>query len=104
MTASEYGGIESIVSETHRITFVDPGIPRKDREALKEHQRGDIIVLLNEKRNKVGHVMLYLGNNTVIHSTTVDGKYRGTLVAKFRTHLQYLYAGTRRIESVAPIN
>ena len=61
-------------------------------------------MLLNEKRNKVGHVMLYLGDNTVIHSTTVDAKYRGTLVAKFRTHLQYLYAGTRRIESITPIS
>ena len=104
MTASEFGGIETLVSETRRITFVDPGIPRRDHEALKTHQRGDIIVLLNEKRNKVGHVMLYLGDNTVIHSTTVDAKYRGTLVAKFRTHLQYLYAGTRRIESITPIS
>ena len=48
--------------------------------------------------------MVYLGNNTVIHSTTIDGRYRGTLVAQFRTHLQYLYYCSRRIDAIVPIN
>ena len=82
------------------IRFADTGITR---ETLGEFERGDLILLVNESRSKIGHVMVYLGNNTVIHSTTIDGRYRGTLVAKFRTHLQYLYYSSQRIESVTPI-
>jgi hypothetical protein len=46
--------------------------------------------------------MVYLGNNTVIHSTTIEGNYRGTLIARFRSHLQGLYTSSRRIESIKP--
>jgi hypothetical protein len=46
--------------------------------------------------------MVYLGNNTVIHSTTIEGNYRGTLVAQFRNHLQGLYTSSRRIASITP--
>ncbi len=47
--------------------------------------------------------MIYLGNNTVIHSTRITGRYQGTLVARFRPHLQSLYSTSRRIESMTPI-
>ena len=46
--------------------------------------------------------MVYLGDNTVIHSTTIAGRYRGTLIAKFRNHLQGLYTSSQRIESIVP--
>ena len=55
--------------------------------------------LLNEKRTRIGHVMLYLGDGNVIHSTTVSDDYRGTLVAGFRPELQELYSCATRIVS-----
>lgn len=103
LTAQAWSQVTELFSPTTHMTFIDTGIPR-DREAYKNLQRGDLILLLNEKRGKVGHVMIYLGDNTVIHSTTIDGRYRGTLVAQFRTHLQYLYYCSRRIEDIQPLN
>ena len=78
------------------------GFQDRERDDLAKLERGDLILLLNERRNKIGHVMVYLGNNTVIHSTTISGRYRGTLVAQFRNHLHSLYASSRRIESIVP--
>ncbi len=104
LTAQAWSQIKELLNATSRMTFVDTGIPNGDREALKNLQRGDFVLLLNEKRNRVGHVMVYLGDNTVIHSTTIEGRYRGTLVARFRTHLQYLYYCSRRIDEIRPLN
>ena len=101
MTAAAWGQVTELLSPKNRIRFIDTGITR---ETLDDLQRGDIVLLLNEGRNRTGHVMVYLGNNTVIHSTRIDGRYQGTLVAKFRPHLRYLYYNSRRIDSVTPAN
>lgn len=102
LTASAWGRIPSVSNGKYRIVFADTGIAR-NKEELANLQRGDFVVLLNERRNKPGHIMVYLGNNTVIHSTRIDGRYQGTLVAQFRPHLQSLYSVSRRIESITPI-
>ena len=96
--------VNAIRNSKNRIVFANTSIPRDNREALTSLERGDFVFLLNERRNKTGHVMIYLGNNTVIHSTRIEGNYRGTLVARFRPHLQSLYCNSRRIESITPIN
>ena len=62
-------------------------------------ERGDLVFLLNEKHSRIGHVMIYLGDGNVIHSTTVSDDYRGTLVAGFRPELQELYSCATRIVS-----
>ena len=70
------------------------------KEDLEQLERGDLAFCFNSKRNAIGHVMVYLGNNTVIHSTTINSVYRGTLVAEIRPELAKLYAYTRRFGSV----
>lgn len=65
-------------------------------EDLDKLERGDLVFCRNGKNTRVGHVMVYLGNNTVIHSTTVTARYRGTLIAEIRPHLRNLYYYTRR--------
>ena len=102
ITATAYGHLEELYSPTTTMTFVDTGIPANERERLTELQRGDLVLLLNESRSKIGHIMVYLGNNTVIHSTRIQGNYRGTLVAQFRSHLQYLYTCSKRIGEIKP--
>ena len=102
LTAAAWGIVPSVCNGKNRITFQDTGIPR-NKEAFQNLQRGDLVLLLNERRNKTGHIMVYLGNNTVIHSTRIEGRYQGTLVARFRPHLQTLYSVSRRIESITPI-
>ena len=104
ITATAFGHLEELYSPTMRMTFVDTKIPSGDPDRLSELKRGDLVLLLNEKRSKIGHIMVYLGDNTVIHSTRIDSRYQGTLVAKFRRHLQSLYTSSRRIESIVPIN
>ena len=74
----------------------EPGV----KEDLERLERGDLAFCFNSKRNAVGHVMVYLGNNTVIHSTTINSVYRGTLVAEIRPELARLYAYTRRFGPV----
>lgn len=66
-------------------------------EDIAKLERGDLVFLLNESRSRIRHVMVYLGNGHVIHSTTVYGNYRGTLVAIFREELQKLYYHALRI-------
>ena len=102
LTAAAWAQVKELVSPTMRVTFTDTGITRENR-ALENLQRGDLVTLMNEGRNKTGHVMIYLGNNTVIHSTRINPRYQGTLVARFRPHLQSLYSWSRRIESVTPV-
>ena len=102
ITASAYGSLTELYSPTSTMTFVSTGIQKGERERLNELQRGDLVLLLNDSRSRIGHIMVYLGNNTVIHSTRITGRYRGTLVAKFRDHLQYLYATSKRIGEIKP--
>ena len=104
ITATAFGHPEAIYGPKNTITFTDTGIHSRENEDLAKLQRGDLVLLLNERREKIGHVMIYLGNNTVIHSTTIEGNYRGTLVAKFRNHLHSLYASSQRIASIIPNN
>lgn len=72
-------------------------------EDIERLERGDLVFLYNEQGTRMGHVMLYLGDGNVIHSTTVSDEYRGTLVAGFRPELKELYACARRIASISPI-
>ncbi len=102
ITATAFGHQDAVYSPTHTLTFTDTGVHEKSKESLATLQRGDFVLLLNERRTKIGHIMVYLGNNTVIHSTTIEGNYRGTLVAQFRNHLQGLYTSSRRIASITP--
>lgn len=60
-------------------------------------ERGDLIFLVGETQARISHVMIYLGDMNVIHSTTVTDFYRGTLVAGFRPELQGLYANALRM-------
>ena len=64
-------------------------------------QRGDLIFLRKQPEwGRVGHVMVYLGEGRVIHSTTIDNKYSGTVVANFRKALLRLYYTSLRIENI----
>lgn len=69
---------------------------------IERLERGDFVFLRNADRHSVGHIMIYLGEGNVIHSTTIDDTYRGTLVAGFREELQQLYHCATRIVSVGP--
>ena len=71
-------------------------------EDIEKLERGDLVFLRNDKHSRVGHIMVYLGNDLVIHSTTVSKNYRGTLVAKFREELKGLYSTASRIVSIEP--
>ena len=67
----------------------DPAVGLSSMDAL---QRGDLVFLRkNQETIQVGHVMMYLGNGRVIHSTHIDEEYGGTVVAYFRPALQLLY-------------
>lgn len=68
-----------------------------DSVSLPQLERGDLVFLLGETQARISHVMIYLGDMRVIHSTTVTDFYRGTLVAGFRPELQGLYANALRI-------
>lgn len=101
ITATAFSRLEELKSPTSRITFVDTGV--KDKDGFKDLKRGDLIMLMNESHGRVGHIMIYLGGNTVIHSTRIDARYQGTLIARFRPHLQDLYASSRRIGTITRI-
>ena len=74
------------------------GLPSMDQ--LK---RGDIVFLRKEPVSaRVGHVMIYLGEGRVIHSTRIDEEYGGTVVAFFRPELQKLYQTAVRIDTISP--
>ena len=45
--------------------------------------------------------MVYLGEGRVIHSTYINNRYSGTVVANFRRALQRLYYTSLRIERIA---
>ena len=69
--------------------------------SLDKFQRGDVIFLLRSGGGRIGHVMVYLGEGRVIHSTYINKKYSGTVVANFRHALQKLYYTSLRIDTVS---
>ena len=69
-----------------------------DATTLPLLERGDLIFLVGETQGRISHVMIYLGDMRVIHSTTVTDFYRGTLVAGFRPELQGLYSNALRMQ------
>jgi cell wall-associated NlpC family hydrolase len=71
----------------------------RDPSTISLLERGDLVFLIGETQPRISHVMVYLGNMRVIHSTTVTDFYRGTLVAGFRPELQQLYTNALRIVS-----
>ena len=72
------------------------GLP--DMDAL---QRGDLVFLYKEAGSRrTGHVMVYLGEGRVIHSTQIEEEYNGTVVAFFRPELQALYQTALRIGKI----
>ncbi len=84
-----------------KVHMVIPVTVEEGQKSLDGFERGDIIFLLNSGGGKIGHVMVYLGDSRVIHSTYINNKYSGTVVANFRRALQKLYYVSLRIESVS---
>lgn len=80
---------------TFTLDYLNP-YPRVTDD-LSRLERGDFVFLNGSQHAKVSHIMIYLGNNTCIHSTTIDSKYRGTLVSQIRPELKKLYAVTNHI-------
>ena len=70
-------------------------------DSLDAFERGNIIFLLRGKGGSIGHVMIYLGEGRVIHSTYISKRYSGTVVANFRRALQKLYYTSLRIDSIS---
>jgi cell wall-associated NlpC family hydrolase len=62
-----------------------------DESTIPLLERGDLIFLVGETQPRISHVMIYLGDMRVIHSTTVTDFYRGTLVAGFAPNCRALY-------------
>ena len=86
-----------------QVHMVDPiALPLgSELPSLDALERGDIVFLLRSKGGSIGHVMVYLGDGRVIHSTYISNKYSGTVVANFRSSLQRLYYTSLRIDSVS---
>ena len=71
-----------------------------DMDAL---ERGDLVFLRKKAESaRVGHVMVYLGEGRVIHSTQIEDEYNGTVVAFFRPELQALFQTSLRIDTITP--
>ena len=87
-----------------RLEGPGPGDPQVGLEDMGVLQRGDLVFLRKgQNPSHVGHIMVYLGNGRVIHSTSIDEEYGGTVVAFFRPELQKLYHSHLRIESIVPL-
>jgi len=99
-TASGLAHLEALYYEglTMKLDYVASS--SRDQTTIPLLERGDLIFLLGESHARISHVMMYLGDMRVIHSTTVTDFYRGTLVAGFREELQGLYTNALRIVSV----
>ena len=103
-TASGRAGITDYVWHNEKqVHMVNPvGLPLgSELPSLDVLERGDIVFLLGSKGGKIGHVMVYLGDGRVIHSTYISKRYSGTVVANFRHALQKLYYTSLRIDSVS---
>ena len=99
-TASGLAHLEALYYEGKTLKFDYVAGSSRDQATIPLLERGDLIFLLGESHARISHVMIYLGNMRVIHSTTVTDFYRGTLVAGFREELQGLYTNAIRIVSV----
>ena len=101
---SSASGLSKIEDYTwHGQKHVHLNVPmamEEGQRSLEKFQRGDIIFLLRSGGGRIGHVMIYLGDGRVIHSTYISKKYSGTVVANFRHALQKLYYISLRIESI----
>jgi cell wall-associated NlpC family hydrolase len=84
-----------------QVHMVIPVALEEGQKSLDGFERGDIVFLLNSKGGKIGHVMVYLGDGRVIHSTYINKRYSGTVVANFRHAMQKLYYTSLRIETVS---
>ncbi len=100
-SASGLSNIKNYVWRGEKQVHMTTPVPmREELTSLDGFERGDIIFLLRSKGGTVGHVMIYLGEGRVIHSTWLSSKYSGTVVANFRKALQRLYYTSLRIESI----
>jgi cell wall-associated NlpC family hydrolase len=85
--------------------MVIPVTMEEGRKSLDSFERGDIVFILGSGGGSIGHVMVYLGDGRVIHSTYISKRhtgteYSGTVVANFRKSLQKDYYLSLRIENV----
>ena len=102
---SSASGLSTIFDYTwhgqKQVHLIVPVAMEEGQKSLDGFQRGDIIYLLKSGGGRIGHVMVYLGEGRVIHSTYINNRYSGTVVANFRRALQKLYYTSQRIETVS---
>ena len=100
-TASGLSTIQTFIwNKEKQVHMVIPVTMEEGQKSLDVFERGDILFTLGSGGGSIGHVMVYLGEGRVIHSTYINSKYSGTVVANFRKALQRLYYSSLRIESV----
>jgi len=97
-TASGLGHLEVLYYRGQKFEMKYVSKSSGDATTLPLLERGDLVFLVGETQGRISHVMIYLGDMRVIHSTTVTDFYRGTLVAGFRPELQGLYSNALRIQ------
>ena len=101
-TASGRADIKDYIWHGKKLVHMTVPVDMEEgRKSLDGFERGDIVFLLGSGGGKIGHVMVYLGDGRVIHSTYINSKYSGTVVANFRRALQKVYYTSLRIESVS---
>lgn len=96
-TASGLAHLEMLYYQGQKWTLEYVSKTSGDPSTISLLQRGDLVFLIGGERSAISHVMIYLGDMRVIHSTTVTDFYRGTLVAGIRPELQGLYTNALRI-------
>ncbi len=84
-----------------RVHLAVPVTMEEGQNSLDGFERGDIIFTMASRNGSIGHVMVYLGEGRVIHSTSIDSRHSGTVVANFRKALQQLYSVSVRIDSIS---
>ena len=99
-TASGLAHLEVLYYKGQTLTLKYVSKSSGDAATIPLLERGDLVFLIGETQPRISHVMIYLGDMRVIHSTTVTDFYRGTLVAGFRPELQGLYTNALRIQPV----
>ena len=100
-TASGLSNIHTYIwNKDKQVRMVIPVTMEEGQKSLDVFERGDILFTLGSGGGSIGHVMVYLGEGRVIHSTYITARYSGTVVANFRKALQRLYYTSLRIESV----
>ena len=103
-SASGLSNITDYIWHGEKQVHLTAPVPQeKGQTSLEDFERGDIVFLRGSpKGGAISHVMIYLGDGRVIHSTVVTKSktYSGTAVANFRQELQRLYCTSLRIESI----